>query len=57
VQLDAIVAHRRLASGLAQRRHPDLMAAPAQLGAEILDYPLLAADDRREGLRQHQDPH
>ena len=52
-----ILPRRGLAGWLAQRRNRHLVAAAGELGAEVLDDPLLAADDRREGLSQHQNAH
>ena len=54
---DPVVAIGRLAGRLAHGRDRHLVAAPGQLGAQVLDDPLLAADHGREGLRQHQNPH
>ena len=54
---DPVRPRRRLAMRLAQGGDRDLVPAPGQLGAEVLNYPLLAADNRGERLSDHQDPH
>ena len=41
----------------AQRSHRDLVSSSEELSRQVLDNALLAARDRREELREHQDLH
>ncbi len=51
------ISRSRLTPRLAQGCDGDVMAAGGKLPAQILNRSLFPADDRRVGLREHQDPH